>query len=125
MRSIRIFSLALPLMLASCVHHAAEAGVNADASIAGVRAQIGELNTALAQVRTELTAGRDVNQNDKWTLRLLGLGVLILGLSYPIGKFVWLTSMSVRRRMRPAPMDADMVPLSNPSRNKADTLVAA
>jgi hypothetical protein len=100
--------------------------LNADASIAGIRAQVGELNTALAQVRTELHAGGDVNQNDKWTLRLLGLGVLMLGLSYPIGKIVWLASTAVTRRASGRAAAAEeLLAFSTPAACKADTLVTA
>lgn len=82
----------------SCVGSGARAGGNADASIAGIRADVRELNTALLQVRSELRAGGDVNQNDKWTLRLLGLGVLVMGLSYPVGKIIWIATSTVARR---------------------------
>jgi hypothetical protein len=71
---------------------------DADASIAGVRSTIQELNAALLQVQSELRAGGDVNQNDKWTLRLLGLGVLMLGLCYPVGKIIWIATTAVARR---------------------------
>jgi hypothetical protein len=83
------------LLHCSCIH---PAGRDVDASLSGVRADVRELSAALWQVRSELRAGGDVNQNDKWTLRLLGLGVLMLGLSYPVGKVVWLASTSLGRR---------------------------
>jgi len=80
-----------------CIRGAAD---QADASTSAFRAEIGELSAALGSVRSELRAGRDVNQNDKWTLRLLGLGVLMLGLSYPVGKIIWLASGLVHRKAR-------------------------
>lgn len=113
-------------MLCGCVHHAADAGMNADASIAGIRAQVGDMNTALAQIRSELHAGGDVNQNDKWTLRLLGLGVLMLGLSYPVGKIVWIASTAVKRRSQVrGPSTEELLAFSSPAACKADRLVTA
>jgi len=99
-RAQRCVSIALVAFTsgASCVSSGAKAGVNADASIAGIRSEIRDLNTALLQVRSDLRAGGDVNQNDKWTLRLLGLGVLVLGLSYPVGKIIWIATTAVARR---------------------------
>lgn len=84
----------------SCVAHGTSAGRDADASISGLRADVHEMNAALVQLKTDVRAGRDVNTNDKWTLRLLGLGVLLLGLSYPIGKFVWLATGAIQRKAR-------------------------
>jgi len=83
-----------------CVAHGTSAGRDADASIAGLRADVREMNTALVQLKTDVHAGRDVNTNDKWTLRLLGLGVMLLGLSYPIGKLVWILSGAIQRKAR-------------------------
>lgn len=74
------------------------AGRDADASIAGLRGQIDGLQMGLVAVRNEMHAGRDVNTNVAWTLRLLGLGVLVLGLSYPVGKMVWLAVVTLRRK---------------------------
>lgn len=81
-----------------CVQPVARAGRDADASIAAVRTEIRDVRAALVEMRTDFSAGRDVNQNDKWTLRLLGLGVLTLGLSYPVGKVVWLAMAFCARR---------------------------
>lgn len=74
-----------------CVHPAAVAGGDADASIAALRTELKGVSAALVQMRTDLTAGRDIQTNDPWTLRLLGAGLLLLGLSYPVGKLVWTT----------------------------------
>ncbi len=114
----------------NCVHPTARAGRDADASISGVRADVRELNTALAQMKSEQTAGRDVNQNDKWTLRLLGLGVLMLGLSYPIGKIVWIATVALSRRARPGgstplPSPEDLMAFRQNPTHRADTLVSA
>ncbi len=111
-----------------CIHPAARAGRDADSSIAGIRADVRELSTALAQFKTEQSAGRDVNQNDKWTMRLLGLGTLLLGLSYPIGKIVWLASTALSRRALlriPTPTREDLMPLRQRNRNTTDRLVSA
>lgn len=103
--------LATVASLASgCIQPAAHAGRDADSSIAGIRTEVRELSTALAQFKTEQSAGRDVNQNDNWTLRLLGLGVLLMGLSYPVGKIVWLATSALSRRTR----------LGGPARNAED-----
>jgi hypothetical protein len=75
----------------ACVHPAAVAGGDADASIAALRTELKGVSAALVQMRTDLTAGRDIQTNDPWTLRLLGAGLLLLGLSYPVGKLVWTT----------------------------------
>jgi hypothetical protein len=108
--------LALSLMLSlwaggSCVDHGARAGGDADASIAGIRAEFKELSAALVQVRSEARAGRDIQQNDPWTLRLLGLAVMMLGLSYPVGKLIWL-SLARRERGRPAGATGELELLS-------------
>jgi hypothetical protein len=87
-------------LFASCVAHGTTAGRDADASIAGLRAEVREMNAAMVQLKTDIRAGRDVNTNDKWTLRLLGLGVMLLGLSYPIGKMLWLASGTLHRKAR-------------------------
>jgi hypothetical protein len=89
------------VMLCACasfVDHGARAGGDADASIAGIRAEIRELSAAMVQVRSEARAGRDIQQNDPWTLRLLGLAVMMLGLSYPVGKLIWLRLARQRGR---------------------------
>ncbi len=78
----------------------AVAGGDADASVAAVRAQLRDVQSGLVAMRNELHAGRDVNTNDAWTLRLLGCGVLLLGLSYPVGKLVWLAALGLGRRAR-------------------------
>lgn len=93
-------ALAMICLAASCIAPAARAGRDADASISGLRADVNEMNTALVQLETDVHAGRDVNTNDKWTFRLLGLGVMLLGLSYPIGKFVWLATGAIQRKAR-------------------------
>ncbi|GJQ27144.1 MAG: hypothetical protein HBSAPP02_21760 [Phycisphaerae bacterium] len=72
-----------------CVHPAAVAGGEADASISALRMELKGVSAALVQMRTDLKAGRDIQTNDPWTLRLLGAGLLLLGLSYPVGKLVW------------------------------------
>jgi hypothetical protein len=92
--------LAAVCLFASCVAPGARAGRDADASISGLRAEVRDMNAALVQLKTDVRAGRDVNTNDKWTLRLLGLGVLLLGLSYPIGKLLWLTTGAIQRKAR-------------------------
>lgn len=79
-------------------HSDIRAGRDADASISGLRAQVESMQTGLVAVQHELHAGRDVNTNDAWTLRLLGFGVLLLGLSYPVGKLVWLALATIRRK---------------------------
>ena len=95
----RVFVAAAAVALGgSCVRPAAFAGTEADASINGFRAELRDFNAALMQVRTDLRAGGDVNQNDKWTLRLLGLGVSVLGLTYPVGKIIWIATSAVARR---------------------------
>ncbi len=114
----------------NCVQPGARAGRDADASIAGVRAEVHEMNSALAQMKSEQTAGHDVNQNDKWTLRLLGLGVLMLGLSYPIGKIVWIASIALSRRARPGgstplPLPEDLMAFRQNPTHRADTMVSA
>jgi len=95
-----IFSLSILSAgsLHGCVAPHAQAGANADASISAVRASVDHVRAALVELRSDIRAGRDVNTNDKWTLRLLGLGVLLLGLSYPLGKIVWLTSAALRKK---------------------------
>jgi outer membrane murein-binding lipoprotein Lpp len=92
--------LTMICLFASCVAHGTTAGRDADASIAAVRADVREINAAMVQLKTDIRAGRDVNTNDKWTLRLLGLGVMLLGLSYPIGKMLWLAPGAIQRRAR-------------------------
>ena len=92
--------LATVCLFASCVAHDTNAGRDADASIAGIRAEVRDMNAALVQLKTDIRAGRDVNTNDKWTLRLLGLGVLLLGLSYPVGKILWLATGAIQRKAR-------------------------
>ena len=121
----------------SCLAHETTAGADADSSIAAVRTQIRDLSTALVQVKTDLRAGGDVNQNDKWTLRLLGAGVLLLGLSYPIGKVVWLATLAVSRRAaalhggKPQPLSATgdffafREPRQQPHASRANTVVRA
>ncbi len=96
----RLIGPVLICLGASCVSPGARAGRDSDASISGLRADVNELNAALVQLKSDVHAGHDVNTNDKWTLRLLGLGVLLLGLSYPIGKFVWLATGAVQRKAR-------------------------
>lgn len=88
------------LSLAGCIAHGTSAGRDADASISGIRADVREMNAAMVQLKTDVRAGRDVNTNDKWTLRLLGLGVMLLGLSYPIGKMLWLATGAIQRKAR-------------------------
>lgn len=111
-----------------CIAPAARAGRDADSSIAGIRAEIRELSTAFAQIETKQSAGRDVNQNDNWTMRLLGLGTLLLGLSYPIGKIVWLASSALSRRALlriPTPSREDLMPFRQRNRNSAERIVSA
>lgn len=86
----------------------AAAGGDADASVAALRAQLRDVQAGMVAMRNELHAGRDVNTNDAWTLRLLGCGVLLLGLSYPVGKLVWLAALGLGRRARGTPYLADV-----------------
>lgn len=81
-----------------CISPHAHAGRDADASISGIRAEVQEMSAALAKFETRLNAGGDISTNDAWTLRLLGLGVMLLGLSYPVGKIVWLTLTGIRQK---------------------------
>ena len=83
---------------AGCLGPTSWAGRDSDASVSVLRGEIRELIAAVAVIRTDMHAGRDVNENDKWTMRLLGLGVLMLGLSYPIGKIVWIATSAAARR---------------------------
>lgn len=93
-----------------CVHPGAMAGGDADASVAALRAELKGVSAALVQMRTDLTAGRDIQTNDPWTLRLLGAGLLLLGLSYPVGKLIWTTLGGDRFRRG----GADAWPLASP-----------
>lgn len=86
--------------MVGCIAPHAGAGRDADASVAGLRAEIEQVRTAFVELQTDVRAGRDVVSNDKWTLRLLGLGVLLLGLSYPVGKLVWVMSGRLGRTAR-------------------------
>ncbi|HKQ48157.1 MAG TPA: hypothetical protein VJZ71_08825 [Phycisphaerae bacterium] len=95
-----LFIAALTLGSSGCVAHGTSAGRDADASISGLRADVREINAAMVQLKSDVRAGRDVNTNDKWTLRLLGLGVMLLGLSYPIGKMLWLATGAIQRKAR-------------------------
>jgi len=96
---VRMIALGMLLMpLGGCLSPAVSAGRDADASVSMLRSEIRELTAAVAVVRTDMHAGRDVNENDKWTMRLLGLGVLMLGLTYPVGKIVWIASSAAARR---------------------------
>lgn len=101
--------LAVILLLPSCIAPHASAGRDADASISAVRAEIDRLDAALLSIRTDLRAGRDVNQNDKWTLRLLGLAVLLLGLSYPVGKLIWIRLSGLRGDSRTSGRDSELM----------------
>ncbi len=83
--------IAVCQLAGACVYPAAVAGGDADASVAALRTELKGVSAALVQMRTDLTAGRDIQTNDPWTLRLLGVGLLLLGLSYPVGKLVWTT----------------------------------
>jgi hypothetical protein len=96
--SIAVMSLTSSV---GCLAHGATAGRDADASIAGARMTLHDFNAALADIETRLEAGRDILHNDNWTVRLLGLGVLLLGLSYPVGKIVWIAAVAVSRRAVP------------------------
>jgi outer membrane murein-binding lipoprotein Lpp len=86
------------LLSAGCAATAAGGGRDADASINGIRTELRDIRSAFVQMEQKLSAGRDVNQNDKWTLRLLGGGLLLLGLSYPVGKLTWLMTGTLRRK---------------------------
>lgn len=90
------------VMLTSCAAPGARAGRDADSSVAGIRTEIDRLDAALLSIRSEMHAGRDVNQNDKWTLRLLGFAVMLLGLSYPVGKIIWICLTGLRSSSRAA-----------------------
>lgn len=128
MKSINLFAVFAFTLNFSCILSGASAGRDANSSIAGIRAEVRELSTALAQIKTEQSAGRDVNQNDNWTMRLLGLGTLLLGLSYPIGKIVWLASSALSRRALlriPTPSREDLMPFRQRNRNSADRIVIA
>ena len=94
-----------------CVHPVATAGRDADASIAAFRANLQDLNAALVQARTDIRAGGNVQQNDPWTMRLLGLGLMVMGLSYPVGKLVWMgmTGMKDRARLWPMSQRAEKI----------------
>jgi hypothetical protein len=95
-----LIGLAIWLLPLSCVRHGAEAGVDADSSIAALRVQVEDLNSALVQWHSTVSAGGNIHQNDDWTLRLLGLGLVLMGLSYPVGKLVWLISGNLQRKAR-------------------------
>lgn len=83
---------------ASCIMPHANAGQDADASVSAVRAEVREMSNTLARFESDMHAGGDISANDAWTLRLLGLGVMLLGLSYPIGKIVWLAVVALKQR---------------------------
>ncbi len=124
MRAVSRASFAAVCVLSSCVATGASGGRDADASVSGIRAEVKELSAALVDLRTDLRAGRDVNNNDTWTLRLLGLGLMLMGLSYPVGKLVWIATVAIRQKaMRltrggMVPADVSMMtPFSSPAPN--------
>lgn len=41
-------------------------------------------------------AGRDLRSNDGWWIGLMVLGLILLGLSYPVGKLIWLWGSRMR-----------------------------
>ena len=104
--------------ICGCVHPVATAGRDADASIAAFCASLQDLNAALVQARTDIRAGGNVQQNDPWTMRLLGLGLMVMGLSYPVGKLLWITITKVRDR-------TDMLPFSQRRLEKCVEVVDA
>lgn len=83
---------------AGCVAPHSGAGHDSDASISAVRTQVRDITNALASIESDLRAGGDISTNDAWTLRLLGLGVMLLGLSYPTGKILWLSIVALRQK---------------------------
>lgn len=83
---------------AGCVAPRSGAGHDSDASISAVRTQVRDITNALASIESDLRAGGDISTNDAWTLRLLGLGVMLLGLSYPTGKILWLAIVALRQK---------------------------
>lgn len=51
------------------------------------------METALAQLKTKIENSRGIiasNINDVWTMRILAGAGALLGLSYPVGKIIWL-----------------------------------
>jgi len=86
------------LLSAGCVAPHSGAGRDSDASISAVRTQVRDITNALASIESDLRAGGDISTNDAWTLRLLGLGVMLLGLSYPTGKILWLSIVALRQK---------------------------
>lgn len=93
-----ILVMVVPGTMIGCLSPQSHGGRDADASIAGIRAEVREMSAALAKFETRLNAGGDISTNDAWTLRLLGLGIMLLGLSYPVGKIVWLAIIALRRK---------------------------
>ena len=86
------------VMSAGCVAPHSGAGHDSDASISAVRTQVRDITNALASIESDLRAGGDISTNDACTLRLLGLGVMLLGLSYPTGKILWLAIVALRQK---------------------------
>ncbi|MBI5762562.1 MAG: hypothetical protein HZA51_03450 [Planctomycetes bacterium] len=128
MKIIVAIAFTVGFLVTGCIQPRAHASRDADSSVAGIRAEVRELSIALAQFKTEQSAGRDVNQNDKWTLRLLGLGVLLMGLTYPVGKIIWLTSSAMSRRALtrlPTRTPEDLMPFRHRAKHGEDPLIRA
>jgi hypothetical protein len=112
----------LLIVSGGCVHPFAAAGRDADSGISAFRTNMRDLNAALVQARTDIHAGENVQQNDPWTMRLLGLGIMVLGLSYPVGKLIWIAMMSMKDR---AKSGASLMPMSHRSRKiRCDELMS-
>lgn len=65
------------------------------ADLAVIKAQADEINALQVQLNDLSIKARDIKNlttesNDKWTLRLMAVGLVIMGLSYPVGKIVWI-----------------------------------
>lgn len=112
------FSFVLFLLFTSCVKvEKVTDRIDLNSNIAGIKASLLDLHNSTMQIhdftagiKTKIENNREFTEtlvmqakrdaistvNDKWTFRILGIGLTILGLSYPVGKMFWLWSAKAK-----------------------------
>lgn len=94
MSAYRILFIAWAVLLIGLIVGCATTGTTGPgiSDAKGIEAKIADLSKQVAQ-----NAGRDSRYNDDMTFRMAVSGLILLGLSYPIGKLVWLIGRRAKR----------------------------